>query len=83
MNLVIREAEEKDLTQIIALYGQPDMDDGQVISVEKAKDIFTKIKNYPFYKIYVAVLNNEIVGTFRIIIPSCIQWWNKLNCNLV
>jgi GNAT superfamily N-acetyltransferase len=68
MNVVIREAAEHDLQFIISLYAQPDMDNGQVISLEKAKEIFKRIKTYPFYKVYVALLNEEIVGTFELVI---------------
>jgi GNAT superfamily N-acetyltransferase len=68
MNLIMREAEEKDLAPMIALYAQPDMDDGKSISVEKAQGIFKKMKSYPFYKVYVAVLDDEIVGTFELLI---------------
>ena len=32
MNVIIREAEEKDLPAIISLYSQPDMDNGQVLA---------------------------------------------------
>ncbi|HEX3046769.1 MAG TPA: GNAT family N-acetyltransferase [Bacillota bacterium] len=68
MHLVIREAEEKDLESMIALYAQLDMDDRQMISLEKAKGIFKKISNYPFFKVYVAVLDDEIAGTFELLI---------------
>ncbi|HEX3047089.1 MAG TPA: GNAT family N-acetyltransferase [Bacillota bacterium] len=68
MNLVIREAEEKDLESMIALYAQLDMDDRQKISLEKAKGIFKKIRNYPFFKVYVAELDDEIAGTFELLI---------------
>lgn len=68
MNLIIREAEEKDLEAMIALYAQLDMDDRQKISLEKAKGIFKKISNYPFFKVYVAVLDDEIAGTFELLI---------------
>lgn len=68
MGIKIREADEKDLQSMISLYSQPDMDNGQVLSFEKAKEIFKKTKDYPFFKIYVAVLEDEIVGTYELVV---------------
>jgi hypothetical protein len=68
MELTTREAKEKDLQSIISLYSQPDMDNGQVITAEKAKDIYNKTKQYPFFKVYIAVLNDEVVGTFELVL---------------
>ena len=45
-----------------------DMDDGKVLSIEQAQEIFNKMKSYPNYKIYVAEANSEIVGTFALAI---------------
>lgn len=68
MDLTIREAEETDLESIISIFEQPDMDNGQVISLGKAKDILKKTKQYPFFKVYVAVFENKVVGTFELLI---------------
>lgn len=68
MRTVIRIATEGDLERILFLYKQPDMDDGRVLSVEEAKLIFNKMDNYPEYKIYVAEVENVIVGTFALCI---------------
>jgi GNAT superfamily N-acetyltransferase len=68
MSVIIREANENDLELIIKLYSQPDIDNGEVISLGKAKEIFKKIKKYPFYKVYIAALEDEIVGTFELVI---------------
>jgi GNAT superfamily N-acetyltransferase len=68
MSVIIREAEEQDLQPVISLYAQPDMDNRQVTSLEKAKEIFKRTKTYPFFKVYIAVLNEEIIGTFELVI---------------
>ena len=52
MNLIIREAGIKDLPDILALYKQPDMDNGEVLPIEQAETIFKKMEAYPDYKIY-------------------------------
>lgn len=63
----IQEATEKDLPAILSLFKQPDVDEDNILSVEQAQSIFTRIKNYPNYKIYVAKANDEIVGTFGLL----------------
>ncbi len=68
MQLLIREADREDLSEIIQLYGQPDMDHGMVLSIEQAEAIFDRMSAYPNYKLFVAVDNCEIVGTFALAI---------------
>jgi len=68
MDIKIREAEEKDLENLISLYSQPDMDNGQTISLENAKQIFAKFRTYPFYKVYAAISDEKIVGTFELLV---------------
>jgi len=68
MEIKIRKAEEGDLPQILNLYAQPDMDDGKALSLEDAKNLFNKLKKYPEYKIFVAIYENKIIGTFSLLI---------------
>jgi len=68
MDIYIRKAEKKDLKDILALYSQPDMDNGEVLDIKKAEQIFYKMKNYPDYNVYVAEYGNIIVGTFALAI---------------
>ena len=67
MDLQIRVATEADLPSILALYVEVE-DDGRVLSIEKARSILTRMKSYPDYKVYVAVLGGSIVGTFSLLI---------------
>jgi GNAT superfamily N-acetyltransferase len=39
-----------------------------VLSVPEAEVLFLKMGNYPNYKVYVAELNNQVVGTFALLI---------------
>ena len=64
MEVSIRKAEKKDLKDILSLYSQPDMDNGEVLDINEAEHIFDKMKNYPDYSIYVAEFSGEIFGTF-------------------
>ena len=66
--MVIRKANEEDLSEILNLYSHPEIDNGCVLNLKNAKQIFQKIKSYPDYHIYLAEINNEIVGTFALAI---------------
>jgi GNAT superfamily N-acetyltransferase len=66
--LFFREALKSDLPDILHLYAQPDFDDGKVLSEFDAERIFDRIARYPNYKVYVAVTNTRIVGTFALLI---------------
>ena len=66
--IVIRTADENDLPAMLALYAQPDMDDLQVMTIEQAAEVFRSIKTDPHHEVFVALEDNEIVGTFSIIV---------------
>jgi GNAT superfamily N-acetyltransferase len=68
MQILIREADITDLSEILAIYNQPDMDDGKALTVEQAAVIFRKMSAYPNYKLFVAVDSGKIVGTFALAI---------------
>jgi GNAT superfamily N-acetyltransferase len=64
----IREASRADLPDILRLYAQPDMDDGQVLSLADAERLFERMARYPDYRMYVAIRDDRIVGTFALLI---------------
>ncbi len=66
--LYIREASKSELPDVLRLYAQPDMDNGEVLSLADAERIFDRMANYPNYKIYVAVSDARVVGTFALLI---------------
>lgn len=68
MQVSIGEATKEDLSYILELYKQPDMDAGKVLPLDHARVIFDRIKSYPNYNVYVAESNGEIVGTFALMI---------------
>jgi GNAT superfamily N-acetyltransferase len=67
MNLKIRPATISDLENILQIYAET-LDNGTVLSVEKAKVIFLKQTQYPDYQVFVTELNDRIVGTFALLI---------------
>ncbi|MGQ9779804.1 MAG: GNAT family N-acetyltransferase [Bacillota bacterium] len=68
MPLVIREAKEEDLPSLLALYAELDGDEGRVLGLDEARAIFARLQRYPNYRIYLAVLDGEVVGTFALLI---------------
>jgi GNAT superfamily N-acetyltransferase len=71
MNLHIRQATQDDLPQVLALYAQPGMDDGEVLSLPEALTIFEQFQRYPNYRLFVACDGGEqgpVLGTYALLI---------------
>jgi GNAT superfamily N-acetyltransferase len=68
IDLDIRAAQTKDVPDILSLYAQPDIDDGQKLEISAAQLLFEKFSEYPNYKIYIARNASVIVGTFALLI---------------
>ena len=67
-NIIIRIAEKEDLTSILQLYGQLEVDNGDILPLDEAENLFDKINQYPNYKMYVACQDRSIIGTFALLI---------------
>ena len=65
---LIRTADKKDLEKILGLYRGLTEDPEDKISLAEAENKFCKFSLYPDYKLYVAEYENEIVGTFTLLI---------------
>ena len=46
-----REASKADLPDILRLHAQPEMDDGQVLSVTDAEQVLDRMARYPDYRL--------------------------------
>jgi GNAT superfamily N-acetyltransferase len=66
--LVIRDADRHDLPGVLALYAQPDLDDGVILPLHDAERIFARFARYPDYTLYVAEQDGRIVGSFALLI---------------
>lgn len=66
--LTIRPAAVEDLSGVLALYAQPEIDDGLVLPLGAAEGILQKFKHYPDYSLYVAAHEAGIVGSFALLI---------------
>lgn len=66
-DLHIREAEAADLEAVLSLYRQPDFN-GTAGDIDTARGVFDRFRRYPFYRLYVAKTEGEIVGTFCLLV---------------
>ena len=66
--VLVRKAASADIAAVLALYGQPDLDDGKVLPVDEAVALLDRFARYPDYTLYVAQDGAEIVGTFALLI---------------
>jgi GNAT superfamily N-acetyltransferase len=64
----LREATSEDLPQVLALYAQPGLDDGDTLSLAEAEAIFATFSRYPSYRLFVASVDEKIVGTYALAI---------------
>jgi ribosomal protein S18 acetylase RimI-like enzyme len=67
-HLHIRNATYADIPFVLELFAQKDLDNGNILSVDEANEIFQKIKTYPNYSLYVAVIGHKVVGAFELLI---------------
>ncbi len=67
-SVLIRQATDDDLEAVLALYAQPEIDNGDLLGIEEARSRFQRFRTYPDYKLYVACLGREVVGTFTLLI---------------
>lgn len=54
MKLTIREATQDDLPAVLALYAQPSMDNGPVLTLAEATGLWAQFRHYPSYRLWVA-----------------------------
>ena len=74
MTLHIRQATEADLPAVLALYAQPGMDDGHVLTPEEAREVFAQFARYPSYRLFVACETEDgsdagkVVATYALLV---------------
>ena len=66
--LEIRKASAIDIPLVLELYAQSDFDNGDILSIEKANEVFNSFQLYPNYSLYIAILEQKVVGTFELLI---------------
>jgi len=68
MDICIRKATQGDLPTILELYSVFEPENAPRFNLLDAERIFSKINGYPNYAIYIAELDEKIVGTFALLI---------------
>lgn len=68
ISVSIRQAVNDDLPKVLEIYRELTEDPEDKISLVEAEIKFKKINSYPDYKLYVAEYENQIVGTFTLLI---------------
>ncbi|HLP09159.1 MAG TPA: GNAT family N-acetyltransferase [Opitutaceae bacterium] len=68
--VAIRPATVADLPAVLALYAQPEIDNGKVLPLAQAEAIFRRMQSYPNYTLYVALRGDRIVGTFSLLVAD-------------
>ena len=67
-SVTVRKADAADIPAVLALYAQPDLDDGKVLAVDQAVALLARFSRYPDYTLYVAEQDHEIVGSFALLV---------------
>ena len=66
--MVIREAMPEDVAAILAVYRAAGIEREDGFSVEEAAAQLQSFRAYPNYRVFVAVLESEVVGTYSLLI---------------
>jgi ribosomal protein S18 acetylase RimI-like enzyme len=64
----IRQATVADVDRILELYRNAEIESESPFTVAEARTHFEVFERYPNYRVFVAVLNGEIVGTYELLI---------------
>jgi GNAT superfamily N-acetyltransferase len=67
-DVTIREASESDLPAILRAYTAAGIDGGRSFTVEEAREHFACLGRYPSYRIFVALVEGEVAGTYALVI---------------
>ena len=68
MTIDMRQALPADIPAVLALYAQPGLDDGKVLDVDAAQQVFAQFARYPNYRLFVATEGGAVVGSYALLI---------------
>jgi GNAT superfamily N-acetyltransferase len=66
--VLVRPASAADVAGVLALYAQPDLDDGSVLPIDQAVALFERFGRYPDYTLFVAEQDHAMVGSFALLV---------------
>src|SRR5262249_1962081 len=64
----IREVEERDLPGVMRVLAESGIDLGRSFTIEEAKQHFAKLRQSPGYRLFAALVEDEIVGTYSLVL---------------
>jgi GNAT superfamily N-acetyltransferase len=64
----IREAAEADLADILSAYRDAGIDGGVSFTAAEAREQFARLRSYPSYRVFVALSEGVIAGTYSLIL---------------
>jgi ribosomal protein S18 acetylase RimI-like enzyme len=67
-SVTIREAIEDDVPAIFGVYSSAGIGDENSFTAAEAKAHFAKLKQYPSFRVFVALVDQAIVGTYALLI---------------
>jgi len=68
LRILIREAKAEDLQGVLRVYREAGLDTCQNLSQSESLAILKRIEQYPNYKVFVAEIDGQVVGTFALLI---------------
>ena len=66
--VIIRQAAEADLADILHAYASAGIDAGQSFTVQEAREHFARFRAYPNYRLFVALADGTVAGTYALVI---------------
>ncbi|HLK62501.1 MAG TPA: GNAT family N-acetyltransferase [Bryobacteraceae bacterium] len=66
--VTIREACESDIPAILQTYTAAGINGAQSFSVEEARESFACMRRYPSYRIFVAMVDEEVAGAYSLLL---------------
>jgi GNAT superfamily N-acetyltransferase len=64
----IRDASENDLPAVLRILAESGIDGGQSFTIEEARRHFARIRQRSGFRLFVASVNSEMVGTYTLLI---------------
>jgi GNAT superfamily N-acetyltransferase len=68
MEIIIRKAEKGDISALLELYSHLNIGNEETLDISSAEKIFNRIRQYPDYCIYIASMDNKVIGAFSLLI---------------
>src|SRR5436305_14324790 len=64
----IREAAEGDLAGVLRVLSESGIDGGHSFTLEEAREHYARIRQWPNFRLLVAVVDGEIAGTYALLV---------------